>query len=104
MRHGRAGGSTWEHWTRWRSCCGRWEADMPDTALIGKLEELLADVPMLDAHTHLVGGRLGARGLHDILLYHMAISDLYAAGCPSGSRLTCYPDWPSVDEAHGRIK
>jgi glucuronate isomerase len=68
------------------------------------LEEALADVPVLDIHTHLVGGSLGAKGLHDILLYHMAISDLYAAGCPSGARLTQYPGWPSQNEAHARIE
>jgi hypothetical protein len=63
----------------------------------------LVEVPMLDAHTHLVGGKLGARGLHDILLYHMLISDLYAAGCPSGARLTEYPGWPAPEEARARI-
>lgn len=71
------------------------------------LEELIgriATLPLLDAHTHLVGGKLGARGLHDILLYHMAISDLYAAGCPSGARLTEYPGWPDEAEAAARIR
>lgn len=67
------------------------------------IEEILS-LPALDAHTHLVGGKLGARGLHDILLYHMAVSDLYAAGCPSGARLTEYPGWPTKEEAHARIK
>jgi hypothetical protein len=33
----------------------------------------------------------------------MVISDLYAAGCPSGMRLTAYPDWPDQDEAHARL-
>ena len=77
------------------------------TASEGLVEELfegLCAVPLMDAHTHLVGGRLSARGLHDILLYHMAVSDLYAAGCPNGARLTQYPGWPSVVEAHRRIK
>jgi hypothetical protein len=74
------------------------------TTTARELEEALAEVPMLDIHTHLVGGRLGARGLHDILLYHMVISDLYAAGCPSGARLTPYPDWPNTTEAHARIE
>jgi len=64
----------------------------------------LQDVPILDAHTHLVAGRLGARGLHDILLYHMAVSDLHAAGCPAGARLTQYPGWPDAGEAHRRIR
>ncbi|HPA46278.1 MAG TPA: hypothetical protein PK395_10990, partial [bacterium] len=61
-----------------------------------QLYEALAEIPILDAHTHLVGGKLGARGLHDILLYHMAVSDLYAAGCPTGERLTQYPNWPTT--------
>lgn len=68
------------------------------------LEEALTQLPMLDIHTHLVGGRLGARGLHDVLLYHMVISDLYAAGCPSGKRLTEFPRWPTEAEAHQRIE
>ena len=72
----------------------------PEKPLAEDLERALADTPMLDVHTHLVGGRLGARGLHDILLYHMVVSDLYAAGCPSGSRLTQYPLWPSEQVAH----
>ena len=71
---------------------------------IQELEAALGEVPVLDVHTHLVGGRLGARGLHDILLYHMVISDLYAAGCPTGARLTEYPRWPDRDEAKARIE
>lgn len=69
--------------------------------------ELLAGLqatPILDAHTHLTNGRLGARGLHDILLYHMVVSDLYAAGCPSGARLTEFPGWPTKEEAHARLR
>ena len=72
--------------------------------LAQELEEALATVPVLDIHTHLVGGKLGAHGLHDLLLYHMVVSDLYAAGCPTGARLTQYPSWPSKEEAHGRIR
>jgi glucuronate isomerase len=77
---------------------------MTTETLARELEQDLAAVPVLDVHTHLVGGRLGARGLHDVLLYHMVISDLYAAGCPSGARLTEYPGWPSEREAHARIR
>jgi len=68
------------------------------------VEEALGHIPVLDIHTHLVGGRLGARGLHDILLYHMVVTDLYAAGCPTGARLTQYPRWPSDTEAAQRIE
>ncbi len=77
---------------------------MSAETLAAELESALAEVPILDVHTHLVGGRLAARGLHDILLYHMVISDLYAAGCPSGGRLTQFPGWPTQEEAHGRIE
>ncbi len=69
-----------------------------------RIREALDALPILDAHTHLVGGHLGAKGLHDILLYHMAVSELYSAGCPSGARLTQYPGWPDKEEAHGRIR
>lgn len=68
------------------------------------LFEGLQEIPLIDAHTHLIGGNLGAQGLHDILLYHMSISDLYAAGCPSGKRLTEYPGYPDKKEAHVRLK
>jgi glucuronate isomerase len=77
---------------------------MTTTELVADLEQALAQVPRFDAHTHLVGGRLGARGLQDILLYHMVVSDLYAAGCPNGARLTQYPGWPEPAEAHQRIE
>jgi hypothetical protein len=77
---------------------------MNTSRLAGDFAHALADVPMLDVHTHLVGGKLGARGLHDILLYHMAVSDLYAAGCPSGARLPEFPAWPTDEEAHARIQ
>lgn len=70
---------------------------------LNEILEGLAEIPLLDVHTHLVGGHLAAKGLHDILLYHMVISDLYAAGCPTGKRLTEYPGWPARDEAHARL-
>lgn len=77
---------------------------MAQATLAVELEEALAEIPVIDIHTHLVGGKLGARGLHDVLLYHMVVTDLYAAGCPNGARLTQYPAWPSVDEAQTRIR
>lgn len=69
-----------------------------------ELVEALSEIPYIDPHTHLVGGRLGAGGLHDILLYHMAVSDLYSAGCPTGARLTEYPGRPTPEEARQRIE
>jgi hypothetical protein len=68
-----------------------------------ELESALGEITMFDAHTHLVVGKPAARGLHDVLLYHMVISDLYAAGCPSGARLTEYPGWASREEAEFRV-
>lgn len=67
------------------------------------LETDLSEVPALDIHTHLTGGRLAARGLHDVMLYHMLVTELYSAGCPSGARLTQFPGRPSDAEAHSRI-
>jgi hypothetical protein len=77
---------------------------MSANSLTQELELALGEIPVLDVHTHLVGGKLGARGLHDVLLYHMVVSDLYAAGCPGGARLTQFPQWPTAAEAHERIR
>lgn len=72
--------------------------------LTGGLFGEIRQLPALDIHTHLTVGKLSARGLHDIMLYHMVVSDLHSAGCPSGHRLTEYPGWPDKAEAHRRIK
>ena len=77
---------------------------MNATQHVDALEAALDALPLLDVHTHLCGARLAARGLHDILLYHMLVSDLYAAGCPSGARLTQFPGWPDPAEAHRRLQ
>ena len=77
---------------------------MGENTLSAELLEGLQATTMLDAHTHLTGGRMSARGLHDIVLYHMVVSDLYSAGCPSGARLTEYPGWPTKEEAHARLR
>ena len=74
---------------------------MDITALARDLEKSLAAVPQLDAHTHLDATHLCARGLHDILLYHMVISDLVSAGCPDRERLS---ENPGDEEARGRIE
>src|SRR5580658_8946580 len=66
--------------------------------------EGLAEIPALDVHSHLLDGNLGARGLHDVLLHHVVVSDLYAAGCPSGNRITQYPGWARREETQDRIK
>ena len=62
-------------------------------------EDMLADIralPALDAHTHVDARHLAARGLHDVLLYHMVVSELYSAGCPDGERLSEEPDEEEV--------
>jgi hypothetical protein len=64
------------------------------------LEEALASFRWMDPHTHLDAAHLSARGLDDILLYHMSVSDLYAAGCPSGARV---PEDRTPQEAHRRL-
>ncbi len=60
----------------------------------------LAEIPLIDCHTHLDSAHLGARGLDDVLLYHMIISELGAAGCPSQARL---PEDRGDDVATGRV-
>lgn len=54
-----------------------------------------------DVHTHLNPNHMTARGLHDIMLYHMVVSELYSAGCPDGSRLS---DSASEEEIANRIE
>nr|MBA3270465.1 hypothetical protein [Acidobacteriota bacterium] len=54
---------------------------MTTQSLADSIEGDLSELPVLDVHTHLCGPKLGARGLHDVLLYHMVVSDLYSAGC-----------------------
>ena len=73
---------------------------MNATDLIRALEEGLREIPLLDIHTHLDAAHLTARGLHDVLLYHMIVSDLGSAGCPSRARLSEDPD---EDEAQARL-
>jgi hypothetical protein len=77
---------------------------MARDSIVRDIEGGLAQIPALDIHTHLTCGKLAARGLHDVLLYHMVLAELYSAGCPSGARLTQYPGWPTREEAQFRIK
>lgn len=74
---------------------------MDPTTLALDIESSLASVPLLDAHTHLDATHLTARGLHDIVLYHMVVSDLVSAGCPDRDRLS---EVPSEEEARARIE
>ncbi len=74
---------------------------MDINTLSREIEAALGSVPTLDAHTHLDATHLAARGLHDILLYHMVVSDLVSAGCPDAARL---PEDPTDDEAKTRIE
>jgi glucuronate isomerase len=73
-----------------------------DTHALGlELERALREIPLMDAHTHLDASHLAARGLHDVLLYHMVVSDLATAGCPDRERL---PERPTDEEARARIE
>jgi hypothetical protein len=74
---------------------------MDSNSLARDLELALGEMPLLDAHTHLDASHLTARGLHDILLYHMVVSDLASAGCPDRERL---PEEPTEKEAAARIE
>ena len=70
---------------------------MNQTELYGELSK----IPLFDTHTHMDALRLSARGLHDVLLYHMVISDLYGAGCPDGARMS---EDPCENEITTRIE
>ncbi|MHB1485242.1 MAG: hypothetical protein ACYCYI_11330 [Saccharofermentanales bacterium] len=69
--------------------------------MASRIYEGLCEIPMLDIHTHIDASHLCARGLHDILLYHMVVSDLYSAGCPDGERLS---EDPEEDEIAYRVE
>jgi len=69
----------------------------PYPGLLGKIRA----IPAMDAHTHIDTRHPLARGLHDVMLYHMVISELYAAGCPDAARL---PEEPTEAEAAARIE
>jgi glucuronate isomerase len=66
--------------------------------IFAMLRQPIYEIEAIDAHTHINAAHLAARGLHDVLLYHMVISDLYAAGCPSGRRPSEDPD--AAEAAH----
>lgn len=61
---------------------------METPPLARDLAEGIAEIPLIDAHTHLDASHLAARGLDDILLYHMVVSDLSSAGCPTRARVS----------------
>ena len=67
---------------------------------VREMEDALFSFRWMDPHTHIDAAHLSARGLDDILLYHMSVSDLYAAGCPSGGRV---PEDRTREEAHRRL-
>jgi len=61
------------------------------------LYDEISTIPLYDVHTHMDALHLTARGLHDVLLYHMVISDLYNAGCPDGARMSESPDESEIE-------
>lgn len=68
--------------------------------LVDEIYDRLCELEQIDIHTHIDASHLSARGLYDVLLYHMVISELYSSGCPSGNRLA---DEPSEEEQRRRI-
>ncbi len=74
---------------------------LTNLALVHEVEDALHTFAWMDPHTHVDAAHPGARGLDDVLLYHMAASDLYAAGCPIGSRV---PESRDTAEAHRRVQ
>ena len=65
------------------------------------LLKALNEFEIYDVHSHMDCIHLTARGLHDILLYHMVVTELYSAGCPNGSRI---PEDADEDEIKYRIE
>ena len=61
----------------------------------------LNEMELYDVHTHLDAKHITARGLSDILLYHMVVTELYSAGCPSGDRI---PEFADSNEIERRIE
>ena len=59
-----------------------------DKKIFDTVFKMLSNCKKIDIHTHLTSGRLMARGLDDILLYHMVNSELYSAGSAYGDRVT----------------
>lgn len=72
-----------------------------NTMHLETLLEKIQDIRFVDPHTHVDSAHLSARGLSDVLLYHMVISDLYTAGCPDGARLS---ENPTREEMHARLE
>lgn len=60
--------------------------------------EAILELPVYDIHSHIEGDSPGALGLHDVLLYHMVVSDLYSAGCPDGGRVVDRSDPAETQE------
>jgi len=59
-----------------------------DKKIFNDVFKILSNCKKIDIHTHLTSGRLMARGLDDIMLYHMVNSELYSAGSAYGDRVT----------------
>ena len=70
-------------------------------SLANEIFSELQKIPLYDIHTHVDCSHMAARGLDDIILYHMIVSELYAAGCPDGSRV---PEDRSEEEAIRRLE
>ena len=73
---------------------------MDGSRTLEAVKDGLSEIPLLDVHTHLDAGHLPARGLDDVLLYHMVVSELASAGCPTRARVS---EDPTLEEAQLRL-
>ena len=67
------------------------------------LTETINAISAIDAHTHLDASHLSARGLHDIMLYHMVVSELYTAlrfAAPVRKRINNKRKYRNQDQYH----
>ena len=78
-------------------------ANRMNGGLVQDLEQALGEVPVLDIHTHLVGGQLAPAGCTTCCSITWSSAIFTRPAVPSGERLTQYPGWPSEEEAHRRI-
>lgn len=67
---------------------------------LSSMNQAFSKIRFLDIHSHVDTEHATARGLDDILLYHMVVTELYSAGCPFPERMS---EWPTEAERRDRL-